>query len=323
MNTNDEKIQWHPAFDAALQIEFGDEAKYLEFDPEHLISKKPMQIDVLVKNEKHVKLRKNIGRIFRQYNIIEYKSPEDDLDIDDFYKTYAYACLYKSDTEAVDLIPADELTITFVCYHYPRNMLRKLEQDRKMTVEQEDSGIYYLIGDAIPIQLVIVPKLSKEHNYWLNNLRNDLKAGSEIKKITESGTTTLQTGGRQIDYNAYIKRLETIDMEYENIRIDTTDISKIAQNTGMPEWKISRIKDHVFSNEHILDAGVKRFDADPEIADAWYRLTNGTYNQNDIDLLNHEYFESKFESFYKTDYRTAHNKTEESGRIWDPYKENN
>ena len=143
------------------------------------------------------------------------------------------------------------------------------------------------------------------------------------KGNSKSGTTTLQTGGRRIDYNAYIKRLETIDMEYENIRIDTTDISKIAQNTGMPEWKISRIKDHVFSNEHILDAGVKRFDADPEIADAWYRLTNGTYNQNDIDLLNHEYFESKFESFYKTDYRTAHNKTEESGRIWDPYKENN
>lgn len=55
-----------------------------------------------------------------------------------------------------------------------------------MAVEQEDSGIYYLIGDAIPIQLVIVPKLSKEHNYWLNNLRNDLKAGSEIKKIIET-----------------------------------------------------------------------------------------------------------------------------------------
>ena len=32
MNTNDEKIQWHPAFDAALQIEFGEEAEYLEFD---------------------------------------------------------------------------------------------------------------------------------------------------------------------------------------------------------------------------------------------------------------------------------------------------
>ena len=95
MNTNDEKIQWHPAFDAALQIELGEETKY------------------------------------------------------------------KADTETVDFIPAAELTITFVCYHYPRNMLRKLEQDRKFSVEQQDSGIYYLVGDAIPIQLVIVPKLSK------------------------------------------------------------------------------------------------------------------------------------------------------------------
>ena len=73
MNTNDDKIQWHPAFDAALQIELEDEAEYLEFEPEHLLSKKPMQIDVLVKNE---------------YNIIEYKSPDDKLNIDDFYKTY-------------------------------------------------------------------------------------------------------------------------------------------------------------------------------------------------------------------------------------------
>lgn len=56
MNTNDEKIQWHPAFDAALQIELGEETKYLEFDSEHLLSKKPMQIDVLVKNERHVKI---------------------------------------------------------------------------------------------------------------------------------------------------------------------------------------------------------------------------------------------------------------------------
>ena len=91
MNTKDDKIQWHPAFDAALQIELGDEAKYLEFESEHMLTKKPMQIDVLVKNDKHVKIQKNIGRIFRQYNIIEYKSPKYDLNIDDFYKTYAYA----------------------------------------------------------------------------------------------------------------------------------------------------------------------------------------------------------------------------------------
>lgn len=185
MNTKDDKIQWHPAFDAALQIELGDEAKYLEFESEHMLTKKPMQIDVLVKNDKHVKIRKNIGRIFRQYNIIEYKSPKDDLNIDDFYKTYAYACIYKSDTEAVDRIQATELTISFVCYHYPRAMLNKLERDRGITVESADDGIYYLLGDAIPIQLIVVPVLSKENNYWLNNLRNDLKSGGEIRRFIE------------------------------------------------------------------------------------------------------------------------------------------
>ncbi len=185
MNTKDDKIQWHPAFDAALQIELGDEAKYLEFESEHMLTKKPMQIDVLVKNDKHVKIQKNIGRIFRQYNIIEYKSPKDDLNIDDFYKTYAYACIYKSDTEAVDRIQVTELTISFVCYHYPRAMLNKLERDRCIAVEGVDDGIYYLLGDAIPIQLIVVPALSKENNYWLNNLRNDLKSGGEIRRFIE------------------------------------------------------------------------------------------------------------------------------------------
>ena len=68
MNTNDEKIQWHPAFDAALQIEFGEEAEYLEFDSEHLLSKKPMQIDVLIKNEKHVKIQKNFTNYRQNQN---------------------------------------------------------------------------------------------------------------------------------------------------------------------------------------------------------------------------------------------------------------
>ena len=185
MNTEGEKIQWHPAFDAALQIELGEEAKYLTFEPEHLLSKKPMQIDVLVKNEKKVKIRKNIGRIFRQHNIIEYKSPEDHLNIDDFYKVYGYTCIYKTEVEKVNQIPAEELTITFVCYHYPRQMLRNLQNERNMNVKNIENGIYYLYGDGIPIQLIIVPELSIENNYWLNKLRNNLKSGGEIKLFME------------------------------------------------------------------------------------------------------------------------------------------
>ena len=52
-------------------------------------------------------------------------------------------------------------------------------------IENIEDGIYYLFGDAIPMQLIIVPRLSKQNNYWLNNLRNDLKAGGEIRNFIE------------------------------------------------------------------------------------------------------------------------------------------
>ena len=71
-------FQWHPANYAGLQIEFEDEKEYLSFEDEHQLGTKPMAIDILIiKNTEGYKVKKNIGRIFRKYNIIEYKSPDD------------------------------------------------------------------------------------------------------------------------------------------------------------------------------------------------------------------------------------------------------
>ena len=75
-----EVLQWHPAFYAGLQIELEEDRENLIFENEHQLSTKPMEIDVLVvKKEKDLPVRKNIGQIFRMYNIIEYKSPSDYL----------------------------------------------------------------------------------------------------------------------------------------------------------------------------------------------------------------------------------------------------
>ena len=72
-----------------------------------------MRIDELViKIRGEEKIQKNIGRIFRKHNIIEYKSPDDYLTINDFYKVYGYCCFYQSDTEHVCEIKPEELTIT-------------------------------------------------------------------------------------------------------------------------------------------------------------------------------------------------------------------
>lgn len=178
------KLQWHPAFGAALRITLQDEMKYLEMHEEYLLSKKPLQMDVLIiKKLKDTPIRKAIGQIFRKHNIIEYKSPGDGLSINDFYKVYGYACIYQSDTNKVKEIDPEDLMLTFVCSHYPRDMIQHLERIRGIRTEFQGAGIYYLKGDPIPMQILIAPKLSDKENYWLQSMRTDLQAGEEIRKL--------------------------------------------------------------------------------------------------------------------------------------------
>ena len=59
-------------------------------------------------------MKNEIGAIFKGHNIMEYKSPDDELNIDTFFKVIAYACLYKSKGHSVDDIKAHDITITFV-----------------------------------------------------------------------------------------------------------------------------------------------------------------------------------------------------------------
>lgn len=168
-------FQWHPANYAGLQIEFEDEKEYLSFEDEHQLGTKPMAIDILIiKNTEGYKVKKNIGRIFRKYNIIEYKSPDDYLSIDDFYKVYGYTCFYKADTPTVNQIEVNELTITFISRKYPRKLLRHLELERGFAIQKIESGIYYIVGDAIPIQFIVANKLSQTENLWLKGLTNQL-----------------------------------------------------------------------------------------------------------------------------------------------------
>ena len=163
-NVKNTKLQWHPAFGAALRI--------------------TLQMDILIiKKLKDVPIRKTIGRIFRKHNIIEYKSPGDSLSINDFYKVYGYACIYQSNTDRIKEIDPQELTLTFVCSHYPRNLLRHLKHVRGISTEYQGRGIYYLKGDPIPMQLLIVPELTDTENYWLQSMRTDLRAGKEIQKL--------------------------------------------------------------------------------------------------------------------------------------------
>ena len=181
---NEELRQWHPAFFAGIQIELEEESANLVFENEHQLGTKPKEIDVLiVKKQKDVSIKKNIGRIFRKYNIIEYKSPNDYLSIDDFYKVYGYACFYKSDTIRTDQISVEELTITFVCGKYPRKLMQHLRKVQGLHIDRQDEGIYYMEGDVIPMQLILTSELDEEQNLWLRSLTNQLTEPRTIEKL--------------------------------------------------------------------------------------------------------------------------------------------
>ena len=180
------KLQWHPAFDAVLRIEFEGELDKLQIIDEYQLTRKPLQMDnLIIKKKKGVQIKKNIGRIFREHNIIEYKSPEDYFSVNDFYKVFGYACLYQSDTDTVMAIDPEGITLTFVSVHYPRKVLRHLEQVWHAEVHKKEQGIYYLEGMIFPVQFLITKELSLEDNYWLQHLRGDLKTGEELQNLME------------------------------------------------------------------------------------------------------------------------------------------
>ncbi|MDY5807172.1 MAG: hypothetical protein SPM04_06480 [Lachnospira sp.] len=79
MKDSPEKIQWHPAFAAAMGLEFKSDYEYVRIEQEHNLSKEPLRIDLLVLkvNNTERKFSNEIGHIMKTYNIIEYKSPKD------------------------------------------------------------------------------------------------------------------------------------------------------------------------------------------------------------------------------------------------------
>ncbi|HJF93614.1 MAG TPA: 3-isopropylmalate dehydrogenase [Lachnoclostridium phocaeense] len=107
------------------------------------------------------------------------------MSINDFYKVYAYACLYQSDTDRVMEVDPEEITLTFVCMRYPRKLLGHLKETRGIRVSRQGDGIYYLEGDALAMQLLVTGELSERDNYWLQHLRGDLKEGRELQDLME------------------------------------------------------------------------------------------------------------------------------------------
>lgn len=193
---SNQKIQWHPGFYAAAEIELRQDRSKLEFHREYNLSKKPLQIDLLIIEKlNNVRLQNEIGAIFQRYNIIEYKSPEDGLNIDDFFKTIGYAFLYKGLGESVDHIPLEELTVSFFHEAKPVKLIRQLS-GYGCTIQTYAPGIYYIQGLLIPVQIIVTKKLQSKLHPALKILTQNLEQ-SDLLDFMEYANNFTEPGDRQ------------------------------------------------------------------------------------------------------------------------------
>ncbi|WP_433524281.1 ADP-ribosyltransferase [Nocardia pseudovaccinii] len=114
---------------------------------------------------------------------------------------------------------------------------------------------------------------------------------------------------------------------YETIRASGADVHDMAENLsavtrgdgsiGFSEHELGQVKQHLFEDDHKLsvfddDGNVvgyenRRFDADPDIAEAWMRLSRGEPLPADIRLLEHELAEAGYLREYPdASYHEAH-----------------
>jgi len=249
--TEADRTYWHPAFYADIQIELKDDADNLEFENEHQLGTNPMEIDVLIiKKNKDRPVKKNIGKIFRKYNIIEYKSPDDSLSPDDFYKVYGYTCFYKADAAYADSIPARELTITFVTEKYPQKLIRHLREVRNYTVKSAEAGIYQVNGDFFPIQIIVTKKLAEKENLWLKSLTNKLSEVEKAEKLAADYTA-------HSDNHLYRSVMETIIRANHEIFQEVSDMGDILMELVQDKFD-RRLKEAIEKEKIKIKEDVKK-----------------------------------------------------------------
>ena len=178
------KIQWHPGFVAAMNLEFARNRQGLIFEKEYNLNTKPLEIDLLViRKDSSVRISNEIGSLFKGHNIMEYKSPEDGLDIDDFYKAGAYASLYKSYGRTADAVKADDVTVSLVREAKPEGLFRYFKE-HSYPVSNPYRGIYYIEGKVLfPTQIIVTKELEEESHIWLGALSERMKKQSMVNLL--------------------------------------------------------------------------------------------------------------------------------------------
>lgn len=180
-----------------------------------------MEADLLViKKPAGYEVSEQIGKIFREHNLFEYKSPDDEMNIDTFYKVNAYAALYKISATTVDGIKASNISISFIREAKPHKLLKNLVQEG-FSISNPYKGIYYIGEKAyFSTQIIVTRELDGEQYIWLQALTKTLDermARKLILRVQNSGTQ----GDRTLAGSVLTVSIQANDRLFVKMKEDT------------------------------------------------------------------------------------------------------
>lgn len=243
------------------------------YDPEHSLSKEPLRIDLLVIKKRPDEVIKNeIGTIFLGHNILEYKSPDDSMNIDTFYKVLAYACLYKADTGMADEILDTDITISLIREKKPIKLLRQL--GKKYDVKIEGNGIYRVYGMLFPTQIIVAKELDRKQHIWLRSLTTNM----DISQAEELLSRYDRLQGEDARRNAgiIVNLVSDINSKvFEQIIKEGKEMSEALKRMVLPEYgQLQALFAATIADKdaEIADKDAEIADKDAEIAELKRRL---------------------------------------------------
>lgn len=197
VENENERIQWHEPFYAALELDFHEDKEELTFEREVELGKNPVRMDMLIlHNNSEKQLKSELGHIMRRVNIIEYKSPEDGLTIDDFYKAISYALMYKALQKHVNLVPVGDLTVSIFRDTRSQKMIDMLKSEG-YNLKERYPGIIYVAGHIpVPVQIVSISELPKGCHSALKILKRDA-VREEVEAFLEDSISLSESADQE------------------------------------------------------------------------------------------------------------------------------
>ena len=174
------KNQFHPAFYSAMELEFRENRNEILCESEHNLNTMPNRIDFLViKKKEQTVLKSGLGAVFKKYNLLEYKSPNDSLGKKTYYKAIGYTNLYAANEEKVDSL--EEMTVSFIRERTPRKLIKQF-QEWGFTITAYEPGIYHVKkASHVDMQIIVTKELDAQYE-WLKSLTDRLEL-CDVKRL--------------------------------------------------------------------------------------------------------------------------------------------